>query len=234
MKKTQARGGLAAAFTLVEMLIVVTIVTIMLSVGAVGLKNLSKGGGVSAAVPLAESIFAQARDLGVSKGASARVLINADQNDHEKYLRYMIVAYEYAEDDDSSTRWVAESRGVYLPKGVYFSQQYSSSEHSEGGGSVEEDNVDLYGGIDDSSANTNLSGNYFVYEFNAEGNSTTPGASFVVNAGSKAQKQAFPRVTGNSIKGFDGFIIWKKGTTSGFRHPDQLGIPSSIKAGSTF
>lgn len=224
---------LASGFTLIEMLVVISIITIMLSAGAIGLKNLSQTGGVSAAVPIAESIFAQARQSAIGKGAKARVLINSDVSDQEKYLRYMLVAYEW-EDESGDTRWVTESRGTYLPQGVFFSQKFSYESHADSSGSLEEESMDIYGSIDNPSVNSTLSTSYFYYEFNAEGNMLTPGASFVINTGRKAPDQKYPRVTNSSINGFGGFVVWKKGTTSVFRHPDQVDIQGGIEAGFEF
>ena len=84
----------AAAFTLVEMLVVITIITILLTVGALGLKNLSKGSGVSAGLPVAEAVFAEARAIAIGRGTKARVLVHAENNRNdevhrERYLKYM-------------------------------------------------------------------------------------------------------------------------------------------------
>jgi len=55
--RLRTRFQVAAGFTLVEMLVVITIITVMLTVGALGLKNLSKASGVSAGLPVAEAVF---------------------------------------------------------------------------------------------------------------------------------------------------------------------------------
>jgi len=222
-----------AGFTLVEMLVVISIITIMLSAGAIGLKNLSQSGGVSAAIPIAESVFSHARELAVGKASNARILINADRNNDDKYLRYMVVAYEW-EDENGDKKWIAESRGSLLPKGVYFSQKYSLESHSDGVGSIETEQMSLFASIDASAPNQSLSTSYFFYEFNAEGNSLTPGASYVINTGSKAPRKEFARVKSDSINGFGGFIISKQGATSSFRHPDQIGISGRVSAGDEF
>lgn len=232
----RTRFQVAAGFTLVEMLVVITIITVMLTVGALGLKNLSKASGVSAGLPVAEAVFAEARAVAIGKGGSTRILINADVNDHERYLRYMLVVYYY---DDGSGRgkWIANSRGSFLPEGVYFSQEFSRENHEVSGAGIDKipaADEDIYGGVDQTSANTNLSGPYFYYEFNGEGNVSTPGASFVIGVGSKPKGADNPKVSGGNVKNFGGLIIWRKGTTSVFRHPDQMDIPSGIKAGDKF
>jgi len=218
------------AFTLVEMLVVITIIGVLLTVGALGLRNISKSSGVSAGVPLAEAVFAEARGVSAGNGGSARVLISADPDDEERYLSYMMVAYR--SDDD---KWVASGRGIYLPKGVYFSQDFSRLDHSAETGDIPSESVDIYSSEGSADKNNNLSGEYFYYQFNSEGNAADAGASFIMGTGNKPKGVDNPRVSGGSgVANFGGFMIWKKGTTSLFRHPDQMNIPDGIKGGDEF
>jgi len=229
----KGRSSCTQGFTLVELLVVITIITIMVSVGAIGLKNLAKSGGVPAAVPTAQSLFSQAQSLAIGKASNARVLVNADQDDHDRYLRYLIVAYEF-EDENGGSKWVTESRGVYLPQGVYFSQKYSSLDHTSGTGTLNSFSEGIFGGVNDASANELLSVPYYYYEFNSEGNASDPGASFLVSVGSRAPGQKNPRLTVDALKDFGGFVVSKVGSLSAFRHPDQIGLPPSLKPGAEF
>ena len=74
----------------------------------------------------------------------------------------------------------------------------------------------------------NYDGKYVGYEFNSEGICTTPGASFILGSGARAQGQQ-PTVTGAGKRDFAGFIVWRNGRTSLFRGPDEIGIPSDVK-----
>ncbi|MBK1831549.1 prepilin-type N-terminal cleavage/methylation domain-containing protein [Verrucomicrobiaceae bacterium R5-34] len=226
-------GSNRHAFTLVEMLVVITIITILLTIGAMGLRNLGKSSGVSAGVPLAEAAFAEARAVSVGNGTTSRLLISADRDDSEKYLRYMLVVYEA---DDG--RWIAAGRGMYLPEGVYFSQEYSKLNHEDGTGEIPEltgSDEEIYLREDSGVSNDNLSGPYFYYQFNSEGIANDAGASFVCGAGSLPPGAEFPRAgSGGGPKNFGGFMIWSKGTTSIFRHPDQIDIPSDAGPGDEF
>ena len=236
-----------SGFTLIELLVVVTIIGILLTVGSFGLRNFSKSSGVTAGVPIAEAVFSEARSLASGNGRKTRVLISADANDEERYLRYMIVVMESeASDGEATSRWVAASRGVYLPDGVYFSQDNSYIDHAASSGQIPElvgSEQDIFSGVGSSERNGNLSGPYFYYQFNGQGRAeniegTSSGeavSSFVVGAGVRPPGADNPRVAaGSGSVNFGGFVIWSRGTTSVFRHPDQMNIPTSLESGSEF
>lgn len=210
----------AAAFTLVEMLVVITIITVMLTVGALGLRNLSKASGVSAGLPVAEAVFAEARAIAVGKGTRTRVLVhgtndNTDEFHRERFLSYMTIAYMELDDDGNEKDWVISSRGNKLPKGVYFSEKLSENN----GPNIDKMTIKLPG---DSSTSC------FYYEFNAEGLVSEPNVTdnsvprFVVRAGSLPPGADEPQATGDNKRNMGGFVIWRSGRTSVFRHPDQI------------
>lgn len=220
--------ALAPAFTLVEMLIVITIITILLTVGAMGLKNMAKASGVSAGLPVAEAIFAEARTIAQAKGTNVRVLIHAEKDHNneyhrERFLRYMAIAYEELDDDGVPTQeWVIASKGSNLPQGVYFVKSLSET---EGLTLNEMQNVQLPGGPE-------ARGKCFYYEFNREGLIIDPEISedgegsnvprFVIRAGSLPPGADEPVPSGSAKKNVGGFVIWSTGRTSLFRHPDQI------------
>lgn len=211
----------AAAFTLVEMIVVITIITILLTVGALGLKNLSKGTGISAGLPVAEAVFAEARALAIGKGTNARVLIHAnhapdDELHKERYLKYMIVAYEELDaDGNPNGNWKLDSRGVSLPDNVYFIERLSETNAP----SVKTATMLLPG---------NSSSECFYYEFNSEGMMVDPQPSgnsvprFVIRIASLPPGQTEPIASSDAGKNMGGFVIWRSGRTSVFRHPDQI------------
>ena len=82
-------------------------------------------------------------------------------------------------------------------------------------------------------------GSYYIYEFNAQGICTTPGASFIIGTGArnttKSASAQPPRVTASAKRDFGGFVIWRNGRTSVFRSPDQMGSAlKSLSSGETF
>ncbi|MFK7909963.1 MAG: prepilin-type N-terminal cleavage/methylation domain-containing protein [Akkermansiaceae bacterium] len=211
----------AAAFTLVEMIVVITIITILLTVGALGLKNLSKGSGVSAGLPVAEAVFAEARAIAIGKGTNARVLIHANFNPNddfhkERYLKYMIVAYEELDaDGNPNGNWKLDSRGVTLPDNVYFIKDLSENNAPP----LQTDTIELPG---------RSSSSCYYYQFNSEGLITSPEISgnsvprFVIRVASLPPGQQDPIASSDAEKNMGGFVIWRSGRTSIFRHPDQI------------
>lgn len=217
------RRGLFSGFTLVEMLTVVLIISVLLTLGAVGINRLTNGKGVTNGVSNAEALFDEARAIAVGKGTKARVLVDHNTSSENSLRRFLVVYQEL----DSTTgepkdpeSWVLTSRGVTLPEGVYFSEKFSKKDQ-DGGGQLEEMKL-----AQSDTVKKDYVGDYFYYEFNREGLCTTPGASFVLGAGARPQGQE-PRVTGSSKRDFGGFVIWRNGRLSAFRGPDHIGIPSS-------
>lgn len=199
----------------------ITIITVLLTVGAMGLKNMSKASGVSAGLPVAEAVFAEARNLAIGKGTKARVLIHAEEDSSHEYhrtrfLRYMAVSYEELDQNgDPTGTWIIASKGVSLPKGVFFSKELS-----EKSGLVlnEESNVPLPGG-------PTAKATCYYYEFNSEGMMSNPLPSgnnipsFVIGSGTLPPGAKEPKAMGKRV---GGFVIWRSGRTSLFRHPDQI------------
>lgn len=208
-------------FSLVELLVVILIISLLLTLGAVGMRGLEGGKGISSAVATSEALFDEARSLAVGKGTKARVLVDVtDAQDNINYLRRMFVAYEELNDQGEATgKWAVASRAIILPDKIFFSRDFSRKNHQSGGGAPLESQDLTF----DKKA---FDGSYIVYEFNSEGIATDPGSSFVVGAGARPTGDQ-PRTTSASGKrDFGGFLVWRNGRTSMFRSVDQIGIPA--------
>lgn len=214
----------AAAFTLIELLIVISLITVLMTVGSFGLKNYSKATGVGAAVPIAQGVFAQARSLAIEKGTGTRVLVHDDDRtdnlNRERRLRYLAVQYWDTKDTEVTTddEWVTASRGVKLPEGVFYSVDLSNYATAP---DVTQSSGFLPGGGGASTCR--------IYEFNSQGIITTPAPSgnnvprFVVRAGGMPPGAPKPKANaGAGTKNASGFVIWRNGRTSVFRHPNQI------------
>jgi prepilin-type N-terminal cleavage/methylation domain-containing protein len=216
-KPTRTSGG----FSLIELLVVILIISLLLTLGAVGLRGIG-GKGVTTAVTTTEAVFDEARAIAVGKGTRSRVLVDInDIQDLTTYKRRIFVVYEELDEqgEPQKDKWVLASRATTLPERTYFSQTFSEREHENGTGDLDEDTFDF--------GKPAFNGKYLFYEFNSEGICLTPGASFVVGTGVRPEGQE-PRVTGEGKRDFAGFVVWRNGRTSLFRGPDEIGIPTDV------
>jgi prepilin-type N-terminal cleavage/methylation domain-containing protein len=217
-------------FTLIEVLVVIAIISVLLTAGAIGLGNLSAGKGTSTAIATTESLFEEARTIAVSKRSRTRVMIDIDDPSDDNYLRRVVIIHKdlTAPDEfeaDGTTLqekpWILAGRGYVMPKGTYFSREYSRRvDETDSRVDVEEFN------LTGSNVSSDYEGNYAFYEFNGEGIFLNPGSSFVIGAGVRPKGQSEPKVTKSAENDFSGFVIWRNGRTSTYRSPKQMGIPS--------
>ena len=214
----------AAGFSLLELLVVISLIAVLMTIGSFGIKNFSKASGVSSGIPIAQGVFAEARALAIERGTNTRVMMHADNRtdslNRERNLRYMVVQYE------DGTNWITASKGVKLPEGVFYSVDLSNL------------------GPNTSQSSGNLPGgqvqNCRTYEFNSQGIITSPEPvgnnvpRFVIRAGSLAPGQAKPKaVSGAGEKNAGGFVIWRNGRTSVFRHTDQINSDGAFWSNNT-
>ena len=211
-------------FSLVELLTVIAIISILMTVGAIGIGNLAAGKGVSTAVSSTEAIFDEARSMALSQRTTVRVLVNAvDPKDTESYLRRVIIAYRPVDEEGriDNTMWEVANRGTLLPDQTYFSQDFSRRTNEPNAEPMEKMTLG-------SDARSSYRGDYFYYEFNSKGICTTPGATFVVGTGARPHGAPKARVTGSAKKEFGGFVIWRNGRTAQFRSPEQMNLPEKV------
>lgn len=209
-------------FTLVELLVVTLIISILLTVGSVAFRGVG-GKGVTSALATTEALFDEARSIAIGKGTTTRVLVDINDANSESYLRRIVLASERLDDAGVpvADSWELAGRGYTLPDKTYFSRQFSKRNHEGGSGNLEEMTLVGVSGL--------YNGRYLYYEFNSEGICTTgqssggdyTGPSFVVGNGIR-QKGQDPRTTGDGRRDFGGFVIWRNGSTSIFRNPDQI------------
>lgn len=211
-----------SGFSLIELLTVIAIMSILMTVGAIGIGGILGGNGVTSAVAAAESVFDEARATAVSKRTKARVLIDVgDRKNQTNYLRRMFVVYEALDEngDPQENRWTVSSRSVFLPDRTFFSREFSKRDQ-QGGTQLEVMSL--------ANVNRDFLGDYVYYEFNGEGICTTPGASFIVGTGAREIGGEKPKVTASTKRDFGGFVVWRNGRTSLFHSPEQMSLPQNV------
>jgi prepilin-type N-terminal cleavage/methylation domain-containing protein len=210
-----------SGFSLVEMLVVILIISILMTAGVMGLKNLSAGKGTSSAISTCESLFNEARSIAVSKRCKTRVMVNINDNNDDEYLTRVVIAHQKINDDGTidQNSWVLANRAYALPTGTYYSREYSKL---DSGGDIP--NASMAG----ENFTALYAGNYAYYEFNAEGISLNPGASFIIGAGIRPKGQE-PRFIKAAEKDVAGFVIWRHGRTSTYRNPEHMKIDNAQK-----
>lgn len=208
-------------FSLVEMLIVILIISILLTAGVMGLKNLAAGKGTSTAITTCESLFNEARIIAISKRCNTRVMVDVNDINSDNYLRRVVIAHQKINDDGSidPNSWVLASRAYELPAATFYSREYSKLT----------DDTDIpEANMSGENFTTRYAGTYAYYEFNAEGVVLQPGASFIIGGGIRPKGQD-PKFIRDAEKDLAGFVVWKNGRTSTYRNPEHMEIDTTDK-----
>lgn len=107
-------------FTLIELVVVLSIMVILATLGIVGYQSSFPPGVISAARNEIHGMLRFARQQAIVRGTNALLIVNYDKDDPDKFLRYVGVMVE---DGIDSGNWLPAHSGVYLPEGIYFVPQ---------------------------------------------------------------------------------------------------------------
>lgn len=109
-------GGLRAAFTLLELLVVMGLVALL--AGMLGLAFRAPGGttALQAAQATVAGLCGSTRACAALKGSDARLLVADDPGAAEDRLRWLIVVYE---DPSAPGCWRSAGAGIRLPRDVF-------------------------------------------------------------------------------------------------------------------
>lgn len=221
-------------YTLIELLIVMTIIVTLMSVGSYGIITYSKARGVGAAVDVAAMQVMMAKNLARNVGEApylggrSRLLIHTDNSktdpqNIERHLRFMIIqrlSDDMGTPEPEDDVWEIASKGVYLPKGGYYSPALSNQLSLSPPIPIPTTDVILPGDTETTKCD--------YYEFKGSGAITTilvnppvgvNAPRLVISGGSKPPGAAEPI---RKNKNVGGFVIWRNGSTHLIRHPDQI------------
>ena len=243
MKKFSPRSS--AAFTLVELLVVVTIIGIMMSLASTVLRDPGRGRTLDSALDLITNMIQEARATAQGNDTYARLVIADDPKDtapNSRHLRYMVVqrlkrtsmengSYDASGVDTSNGTWVSTSAGSLLPSGIYFSPTYSRTlGWAENAGAKVAATTTRLG--------AKAKSRVYYFEFDEKGRFVSPGSG--PSAPSQPQRIVLihaHRGTGrNSIDGLvplqldshrrpvgaRGIVVWPSGYTTPMRTQEQV------------
>lgn len=217
--RKQPAHGVQSGFSLVELLTVMAIISILLSVAAVGIKNVGKAQGITSALAVSESVFAEAQQLARSRSVSSRVIIHTqlkddDQQERQRYRRFMLVVFKEVDQNGREAQdWTIYGQPKLLPEKVYFSGDISKTDVRGLGQELPKERFKL-------SRQDGDQAECYYYEFNSQGLCTTPGCTFVLESGARPKNAERPRM-GNS-RDIGGFVIWRNGGTSRISDLERL------------
>ena len=157
------------AFTLVELLVVISIILIASSIIFIGGTG-GDGAKLSSSQRIVSGIAQGARGQAILKNADTRLIIYSEDNttgDEEKWLRYCGIVY-WGTDSDDIEGWLAATQGTYLPEGIYFNPDLSD-DNDWSGVTMTLDYPLLKAGANTNKASGGGSETYYYYEFNSNG-----------------------------------------------------------------
>lgn len=196
-----------SAFTLIELLVVVALMGLL--IGGIGF-SLKGGSGkaIEASQRIAIGMLQNARNQAIMHGTSARLIINADKGDPEKYLRQFGIIYgdtEKSSDNNNPDYWLATGKGELLPENVRFMPNYGSNKFSHNGKEGDLDTMKI--NFPQKKGQKEGSGaEYYYYEFTSSGTFRNSLAAFIIGEG------VYNPGSSNSDK-----IDWNKTTMGGFK-----------------
>ncbi len=197
-------------FTLTELLVVILIMVILMAIGGISILQNNSGRGLQAGVSVLESAINEARSVAISRGTSARMLINDDNSDISKYRRQILTVVS-----DGSGGWEPAFRAISLPSNVYLDSD--STVNVTGG------NLGALGTGSGVEFSRGESPSYRFIEFNKLGicsiGSTTPGATLVLGKGRILSASKELAIDGNQRAGI---VVWRNGGTTTVNDVSQI------------
>lgn len=224
-----------SAFTLIEMLVVIGVIGIL----ATGMSVVNFGGGgqsIYTAQQVVMGAFFEAKSVALTRHTETRVVIYKG-SDGARKLRQIGVLYRVTGDDDQAMGWASLSEGSIIPEGVFIIPPDADfSKHVKLPADANEKDVfkstfnngytGAYSvvGIQEfpSTKPSNVTegdGDFYAYQFSADGMSMNPGARVMMGVG-RIDSKGFYRM--ESPFSELGFVIRRLGNTIPFSSYDEI------------
>lgn len=202
---------MAPAFSLVELLMTISLIVIMVGLGAKVFRDPSNAHQVPSAVSQSSTAFSAARASAITKNARTLILINNDTQDAEKYRR-QILTVQADKGAGGEDVWRALGNPILLPQGTYFDRDRSLD---TSGNAPETMNFNYPGDLEEGSGPE-----WLAYSFAPNGASEEPGARFIIARGTfNPVSREFVAVNAADL---GGFVLRRVGHVTMFRDSAQI------------
>lgn len=220
-------SGGSGGFTLVELIVVITIMVAMMALASNMLRGGGRSQGLQSAVEMVDGLVQEARLDAMGKGSWSRLIVVSTPHDPDRNMRSLGVMSK----NTRTNKWQLVNRLQTLPSGFYISPQHSTL--LESSGTSKTGKISRGFASRDGQDTVNLPGMgltdiYFI-EFDEEGRMAQPNVPtrLVVVSGSAGDgKQEKPTPVVNGKPGMaGGIVIYPKGNISRLRTEEQV-IPN--------
>jgi prepilin-type N-terminal cleavage/methylation domain-containing protein len=196
-----------AGFSLVELLLVMSIIAVIVGLSANIVRNPTRAHQVPAAVNLSSTVFQAARAAAITRNARTMVLINNNTADPQNYRR-QILTVQSDKDSAGSDIWRAVGNPVLLPIGTFFDRDKSVDGAGKGPSPL---SLSVPG---------TTQTEWLAYTFAANGASEAPGTRYIIAKGTlNAASKEFVDLNQADI---GGFVLRRVGHVTMFRDSAQI------------